>query len=67
MVDYIGEVAEALWTYLTRLDASVTGLYARYAGIVQSSGTGKSRAVDEMSKTHFVIPINLRAEGTTGA
>ncbi|KAJ2927619.1 hypothetical protein H1R20_g9470, partial [Candolleomyces eurysporus] len=65
-VDYIGKVAEALWTYLAGLDASVTNPYARYASIVQSSGTGKSRAVDEMSKTHFVIPINLRAPPTTG-
>ncbi|KAJ2930791.1 hypothetical protein H1R20_g6301, partial [Candolleomyces eurysporus] len=65
-VDYIGKGAEALWTYLAGLDASVTNLYARYASIVQSSGTGKSRAVDEMSKTRFVIPINLRAPRTTG-
>ncbi|RXW14770.1 hypothetical protein EST38_g11087, partial [Candolleomyces aberdarensis] len=65
-VDYIGGVAKALWRYLSGLDASVTNLYARYASIVQSSGTGKSRAVDELSRTRFVIPINLRAPGTTG-
>ncbi|KAH0834254.1 hypothetical protein J3R83DRAFT_11609 [Lanmaoa asiatica] len=33
--------------------------YARYSAIVQSSGTGKSRTVDELSKSHFVIPVNL--------
>ncbi|KAI0065794.1 hypothetical protein BV25DRAFT_1988884 [Artomyces pyxidatus] len=33
---------------------------ARYLTIVQSSGTGKSRVIDEISKTTLVIPINLR-------
>jgi len=41
-------------------------LYANYLAIVQSSGLGKSRTVDEMSKRHFVIPMNLRAAGSTG-
>lgn len=27
---------------------------------------GKSRTVDELGKHHFVLPINLRSEGTTG-
>ncbi|KIJ58757.1 hypothetical protein HYDPIDRAFT_33872 [Hydnomerulius pinastri MD-312] len=40
--------------------------YAQCAAIIQSSGTGKSRAVDEMSKSRFVIPINLRDETATG-
>ncbi|KAJ2932242.1 hypothetical protein H1R20_g4866, partial [Candolleomyces eurysporus] len=66
-VQYVGDAAEALWSYLNRLaNESSLNLYARYASVVQSSGTGKSRAVDEMSKKHFVIPINLRASGTTG-
>ncbi|KIJ59767.1 hypothetical protein HYDPIDRAFT_170633 [Hydnomerulius pinastri MD-312] len=39
---------------------------AQYAAIVQSSGTGKSRAIDELSKSRFVIPINLRDETATG-
>jgi hypothetical protein len=34
--------------------------YAYYIAIVQSSGMGKSRTVDEMSKKHIVIPMNLR-------
>jgi len=41
-------------------------IYAHYAAIVQSSGMGKSRMVDELGKTHFVIPINLRAQHSTG-
>jgi hypothetical protein len=35
-------------------------LYARVLAIVQSSGMGKSRMIDELSKKHFVIPLNLR-------
>ncbi|RXW16553.1 hypothetical protein EST38_g9302 [Candolleomyces aberdarensis] len=67
-VHYVGDVAKALSSYLHGVANEATlNLYARYASIVQSSGTGKSRAVDEMSKEHFVIPINLRAPGTTGA
>jgi hypothetical protein len=27
---------------------------------------GKSRVVDEMSKSHFVIPVNLRQPESTG-
>ena len=35
--------------------------YARYASITQSSGTGKSRMVDELAKKMFCIPMNLSA------
>jgi hypothetical protein len=41
-------------------------VYAHYTAIVQSSGMGKSRTVDELGKTHFVIPINLRDSHSTG-
>jgi hypothetical protein len=41
--------------------------YGRYCSILQSSGMGKSRLLDEFSKSFFLIPINLRAEGTTGS
>ncbi|KAH9176091.1 hypothetical protein EDB89DRAFT_1882102 [Lactarius sanguifluus] len=34
--------------------------YARHCAIVQSSGMGKSRLLDEFSKKNFMIPINLR-------
>ena len=40
-------------------------LYARVLAIVQSSGMGKSRMIDELSKDHFVIPLNLR-DGESG-
>jgi hypothetical protein len=40
-------------------------LYARVLAIVQSSGMGKSRMIDELSKDYFVIPLNLR-DGESG-
>ena len=40
--------------------------YAKYTAIVQSSGMGKSRAIDEMSKSHLVIPVNLQESESTG-
>ncbi|KAI9448548.1 hypothetical protein H4582DRAFT_2051978 [Lactarius indigo] len=40
--------------------------YARYCSIVQSSGMGKSRLLDEFSKEHFLIPINLRPKDGEG-
>lgn len=36
--------------------------YANTLSIVQSSGTGKSRTVHEMSKMIFTIPFNLRED-----
>ena len=39
--------------------------YAKYISIVQSSGMGKSRMIDEVSKTKFMIPLCLRF-GITG-
>ncbi|KAI9445881.1 hypothetical protein H4582DRAFT_2069178 [Lactarius indigo] len=39
---------------------SETQIYARYCSIVQSSGMGKSRLLDEFSKGHFLIPMNLQ-------
>lgn len=36
--------------------------YARYASITQSSGTGKSRMVDELAKKIFCIPMSLGSD-----
>lgn len=47
------------------VDLDPSTLYARLLPVVQSSGMGKSRLIDEFSKKHFVIPFNLR-EGTHG-
>lgn len=40
--------------------------YGRFCVIVQSSGMGKSRLLDEHSKNYFMIPINLRSSDTRG-
>jgi len=34
--------------------------YGRYCSIIQSSGMGKSRLLDQFSTKYFMIPINLR-------
>lgn len=39
--------------------------YSNYVSIVQSSGTGKSRMVDEAAKLVFTIPLNLRKQVET--
>jgi hypothetical protein len=41
--------------------------YGRYCSIMQSSGMGKSRLVDEFSKKFFLIPINLRSPENSGS
>jgi hypothetical protein len=43
-----------------------TQMYGRYCSIVQSSGMGKSRLLDEFSKSFFLIPINLRGPTDRG-
>ncbi|KAF8328923.1 uncharacterized protein EI90DRAFT_3155623 [Cantharellus anzutake] len=61
--EYRGDAANILYQYMMRQNIADT--YARLLPIVQSSGMGKSRMVDEFSKKHFVVPFNLRrgAEG----
>lgn len=41
-------------------------IYARYCSIVQSSGMGKSRLLDEFARGFFTIPINLRPAKSDG-
>ena len=64
---YIGEAQKALWMHIERhYNPKNKNVYAHYAAIVQSSGMGKSRAVDELGKEHFSLPINLREPESTG-
>jgi hypothetical protein len=60
-VAYVGEAAGLLYDHIVTYSKD-TDSYARYTSIVQSSGMGKSRAVDELSKQHLVLPLNLRNE-----
>jgi hypothetical protein len=50
-------------TYLDRRRAA----YAREASILNSSGTGKSRTVDELAKTVITVPMCLRDARSRGA
>jgi hypothetical protein len=54
---------ETISTYLTKEPVG----YAHCSTIVNSSGTGKSRTVDELSKRVITVPICLRMEGTGGS
>ena len=40
--------------------------YARLTSIVNSSGTGKSRMVDQLGMTIITVPMCLRPEGSQG-
>ncbi|KAK0450322.1 uncharacterized protein EV420DRAFT_748676 [Desarmillaria tabescens] len=58
-----GRAMKALEVHVQHYLAEESHVHERYApftSVIQSSGMGKSRLVDEFSKTHFVIPINLR-------
>ncbi|THH14260.1 hypothetical protein EW146_g6062 [Bondarzewia mesenterica] len=61
--DFKGDAADALWKHIVHHWDHAGRLwrdYAKFLAIVQSSGMGKSRLVDELSKTHLVIPMNWR-------
>ncbi|KAH7907099.1 hypothetical protein BJ138DRAFT_1182650 [Hygrophoropsis aurantiaca] len=54
--NFRGKAHEYLWDHMKH--------GTPYSVIVQSSGMGKSRLVDELSKNHFVIPMNLQLRRT---
>jgi hypothetical protein len=60
-----GEALDALLKHVDR-EINKEGAYAPFCSIVQSSGMGKSRLLDELSKTSFLIPINLRESASIG-
>ncbi|SRR6266404_2158519 len=63
---FIGKRAlEALEQHVVGVTRSAMR-YAPYCSIIQSSGMGKSRLLDEFSKNHFLIPINLRKRDAGG-
>src|SRR5258708_36289386 len=64
---YVGDAADALWRHIEKYHhLSQIHPYSQQISVVQSSGMGKSRMVDEMGKKHFVIPINLRDPSKQG-
>ena len=64
---YVGEAHKCLYKVMEKQwEKAGRNAYGRFLSIVQSSGTGKSRMIDELSKEHLVVPINLRPENETG-
>ena len=60
-ITYVGEADDLLYDHIATYSQD-GDTYAGYTSIVQSSGMGKSRAIDELSKKHLVLPLNLRQE-----
>lgn len=57
-----------LQTHVARhLSPANVDVYGRHCSIIQSSGMGKSRLLDEFSKHFFLIPINLRPAEEEGS
>lgn len=64
---FVGRVVQTLLCHVND-ERSKSSVYdTPFCPIVQSSGMGKSRLLDEFSKKHFLIPINLRKTGTRSA
>jgi len=61
---FVGDISTSLHGIL-REYMKRDGLYARVVSHVQSSGTGKSRAHDELAKRVLYIPLNLAGPNAT--
>jgi hypothetical protein len=69
-VPYQGNYSNLLEKCITQMNSTRTyeHTYSNFIPIVQSSGTGKSRLVDQVAKAIFTIPFNLRStEDKTGS
>ncbi|KAJ7211194.1 hypothetical protein GGX14DRAFT_565068 [Mycena pura] len=59
--NYVGDFAEILVQAIDKaLAGPSAGGYSNLGSIIQSSGYGKSRMVDEVAKIRFTFPFNLR-------
>ena len=65
--NFQGNAAEALLSLILELLNPHIETYACATSVINSSGTGKSRMVDEVSKTIIAIPICLCQPGSQGA
>lgn len=57
--DYAGPAAQVLIETIRSNMTLQKNPYAHFAAFTQSSGTGKSRAVDELAKEVFCIPVTF--------
>ncbi|OCH91469.1 hypothetical protein OBBRIDRAFT_834132 [Obba rivulosa] len=53
----VDEADEALYQYI--VVHSDPGVYYRLTPVLQASGSGRSRLIDRLSATRFVIPLNI--------
>lgn len=60
--EYIGDAHLMLLETVKDMCATCEEPYTNSVPIIQSSGSGKSRTVDELAKIVFVIPLNIREE-----
>lgn len=63
---FYGSAPDALKEQINVGESGATNLYAKTIPIIQSSGTGKSRLVDELSKEFLTISFVFRSNGETG-
>jgi hypothetical protein len=62
-----GDAADVLLKSIsTSLDRQGNDVYAQFSSIVNSTGTGKSRMVDQLGTKVITIPMCLRGEGVQG-
>ncbi|PCH34752.1 hypothetical protein WOLCODRAFT_155409 [Wolfiporia cocos MD-104 SS10] len=64
---YVGYGALRLIKTVKDIASNINGPYSNTMPIIQSSGTGKSRMVDEMAKSIFTLPFKLAPTGVDGA
>ncbi|KAG5647118.1 hypothetical protein H0H81_007897 [Sphagnurus paluster] len=64
--DFIGDTAALMAHVRKYYHSQNPSYYGRFLTIVQSSGMGKSRLLDQLSKEYFTILLNLREDGSKG-
>ena len=64
--DFKGSAADVLLAAISDYLDKEKECYARLASIVNSSGTGKSRMVDQISRKIITVPVCLREYGSGG-
>jgi hypothetical protein len=61
-----GDGANVLLTTISNYLDKQRNPYARHSSIINSSGTGKSRMVDELATKIITVPMCLREDGSQG-
>lgn len=63
-IPYHGDAHQVLRVAIKKMEEerNIEHAYANMVSIIQSSGTGKSRMVDQLATVEFVFPFNLRLE-----